>query len=170
MWVQNQHNSCVFTCIQAQEDVEAGRLIFSPISDGNGIPGRPGPRGAHGEKGPPGSIGETGSPGSLGSRGSKGFRGVNGVLGRTGSNGKPGGKGRLGRRGVPGPTGPPGPPGPPGCVCNNLIILLDKYGFVKRYSELSSILGRTKVEHNWERRNISTGLFFKPNITCIRSG
>ena len=105
-------------------------------------------------------MGETGSPGSPGARGPKGFKGVNGVTGRAGSNGKQGDKGRLGRRGLPGPTGPPGPPGPSGCVCNNLIILLNRYGFVKRNTKVPSTLGQ---------RNTSNVLLFKPNITCIRS-
>ena len=146
-----------FNCAQAQEDLKAEHRKSSQSRDRSGIPGRPGPRGPHGEKGPTGSIGETGSPGSQGTKGSKGFRGVKGVPGRTGSNGKPGDKGRHGRQGFRGPTGPPGPPGPPGCVCNNLIILLNKYGFVTRNS---SIFGQ---------RNASNELFFKPNITCIRS-
>ena len=95
--------------------------------------------------------------------GPKGFRGVKGVSGRNGSNGKQGEKGDLGPQGLLGPTGPPGPPGPPGCVCNNLIILLNRYGFVRRYS---SMLGQTKGE---DKFSTSNELLFKPNITCIRS-
>ena len=105
-------------------------------------------------------------------RGQKGVKGIKGTTGRTGSNGKPGDKGRLGRQGLPGPTGPPGPPGPPGCVCNNLIILLDKYGFVKKNTEvpINKVLGRTNVGDNRsEKPNHSTQFIFKPNITCIRS-
>jgi len=119
----------------------------------------------------------TGSPGYPGRRGPKGYKGANGVLGRTGSNGKPGSKGRHGRRGLPGPTGPPGPPGPPGCMCNNLIIMLDKYGFVSKSIRASTLsnLGRTKQGHNWtgkteqEDTEAGSGFFYKPNITCIRS-
>ena len=120
----------IYLC--TQEEKEVGRITFSQNKNGNGRPGRPGPRGPRGPRGPPGSIGETGSPGTPGRRGPKGLKGVKGVLGRTGSNGNPGDKGQLGQQGVQGPTGPPGPPGPPGCVCNNLMIMLDKYGFVRR--------------------------------------
>ena len=159
-------------------------ITYSQSTSENGIPGRPGPRGPRGPKGFPGSVGEKGSLGSPGRRGPKGLKGDKGVSGRTGSYGKPGSKGRLGQQGIPGPTGPPGPRGPPGCVCNNLIILLDKYGFVRRNTRvpdlnifnLARIRPNTKIldlpisDGDWnERTNQSTGLFFKPNITCIRS-
>ena len=146
-----------FNFVQAQEDVKGDNKTHSLTRDESGIPGKPGPQGPRGEKGPPGSIGETGSPGKRGKQGPKGFKGVNGVPGRTGSNGKQGEKGKHGPQGFLGPTGLPGPPGPQGCVCNNLIILLNKYGFVTRNS---SIFGQ---------RNTSNELLFKPNITCIRS-
>ena len=109
----------------------------------------------------PGATGQKGDPGM---RGLKGFKGVNGVPGKPGYNGKQGIKGQPGQQGLPGPTGPRGPPGPPGCVCNNLIILLDKYGFVSRTAKASTMdqAGSSKQTNESE-------FFYKPNITCIRS-
>ena len=151
--------------VQSMEEIKVSRITSSQRSGGNGIPSKKGPRGPQGQKGHQGSAGEKGSRGNPGIRGPKGYKGKKGVSGRTGSNGDPGSKGRLGQRGIPGPRGPPGPPGPPGCVCNNLIILLDKYGFVK-HSESPDI----RVDTNGtEQESISTVFFFKPNVTCIRS-
>ena len=151
--------------VQNKEEIKASRNTFLQRSGGNGTLRKQGPRGPRGQKGTQGSVGENGSPGSPGWRGPKGFKGNKGVSGRTGSNGKPGSKGRLGPPGIPGLTGPPGPPGPPGCVCNNLIILLDKYGFV-RHTKSPDL----RVDGNGTKQeNISTVFYFKPNVTCIRS-
>ena len=158
-----------------QDKEEVGRITYSQTRRGNGIPGRPGPRGPRGPQGPPGSVGRTGLPGSPGMRGPRGFKGVNGVPGKPGSYGKQGIKGRPGRRGSPGPTGPRGPPGPPGCVCNNLVILLDKYGFVSRTtkaSTLNNVLTKSKHKDGWAERTKpknTTKFFYEPNITCVRS-
>ena len=84
-----------------------------------------------------------------------GYRGADGVTGRTGSGGLPGLKGFAGWRGLPGNAGPPGPPGPPGCVCNNLIIYLDRYGF------LVDPVNITEQNDDSDRVEV--------NVTCIRS-
>ena len=84
-----------------------------------------------------------------------GYRGVNGVTGRTGPSGLPGPKGYAGWRGLPGNAGPPGPPGPPGCVCNNLILYLDRYGF------LVDPVNSTEENDDFDRVEV--------NVTCIRS-
>ena len=162
----------MYVNMQAKEKINIS--TFSQVRNGNGFPGRPGARGPRGQRGPPGSIGATGSPGIPGVRGPKGFQGANGVPGRTGSNGKPGSKGPLGQKGFPGPTGPPGPPGPPGCVCNNLIIMLDKYGFVSRSTRPSTLTNLLRTNQNkilpdTGSKNNETGFIFKPNITCVRS-
>ena len=85
-----------------------------------------------------------------------GYRGVDGVTGRTGPSGLPGPKGFVGWRGLPGNTGPPGPPGPPGCVCNNLILYLDRYGFLVNPTNITE-------ENTDEFDKV------KVNVTCIRS-
>ena len=83
-----------------------------------------------------------------------GYRGADGVTGRTGPSGLPGPKGFAGWRGIPGNAGPPGPPGPPGCVCNNLILYLDRYGFLVDPSNFTE-------EDDFDRVQV--------NVTCIRS-
>ena len=95
-----------------------------------GYKGQRGEKGFHGPRGPPGYRGEAGPSGLPGAKGPVGYGGANGVPGRTGPSGLPGPKGFAGLRGLPGNPGPPGPPGPSGCVCNNLIIYLDRYGFL----------------------------------------
>ena len=85
-----------------------------------------------------------------------GYRGADGVTGRTGPSGLPGPKGFAGWRGLPGNAGPPGPPGPPGCVCNNLIIYLDRYGFLIDPSTITE-----ENDDDFDK--------VKVNITCIRS-
>ncbi|XP_065892786.1 uncharacterized protein [Dysidea avara] len=97
----------------------------------SGTPGEPGDPGPQGFRGSLGSKGLRGPSGDPGTRGPRGYDGPDGVRGRPGQNGSPGVKGVHGSRGLPGLDGPQGPPGPPGCVCNNLFILLDDYGFVK---------------------------------------
>ena len=83
-----------------------------------------------------------------------GYRGANGVTGRTGPSGLPGPKGYSGWRGLPGNAGPPGLPGPPGCVCNNLILYLDRYGFLVDPVNITEENDDDRVE---------------VNVTCIRS-
>ena len=139
----------------AETNVSSGKKILSTRS-GGGIPGSPGPRGY---RGPLGQMGGNGSPGSLGDQGPKGFEGAKGFRGEYGVQGMTGIKGQLGRQGRPGPVGPPGPPGPPGCLCNNLIIVLNNYGFVQE-SYSSFVMDK--------QENTSAELFYKPNITCIR--
>ena len=85
-----------------------------------------------------------------------GYRGADGVTGRTGPSGLPGPKGFAGWRGLPGSAGPPGPPGQPGCVCNNLILYLDRYGFLINPSTITE-------------ENVDDFDRVKVNITCIRS-
>ena len=100
-------------------------------------------------RGPPGLKGD------LGLSGPKGFEGAVGAQGRNGHSGTPGIKGSRGKQGLPGPDGPPGPPGPPGCVCNNLFIALDDYGFVKNtFASLPKI---------------NSGVLYNPKtLLCIR--
>jgi len=96
-----------------------------------GVPGQPGDPGPPGYRGSPGSRGPIGPSGEPGMRGPRGYDGVDGVRGRSGQSGTPGLKGQRGKQGLPGADGPPGPPGPSGCVCNNMFIVLDDYGFLK---------------------------------------
>ncbi|XP_065921053.1 collagen alpha-1(I) chain-like isoform X2 [Dysidea avara] len=122
---------------------------------GSGMPGEPGEPGPQGYRGSPGPRGPLGPSGDPGIRGSRGFDGADGVRGRDGPAGTTGTKGLRGKQGLPGPDGPPGPPGPPGCVCNNLFILLDDYGFVKN---TSSVLPQNNSD-----------IGYKPEtLTCVR--
>jgi len=92
-----------------------------------------------------------------------GHRGADGVTERTGSTGHPGPKGFPGWRGLPGNAGPPGPPG---CVCNNLIIYTDRYGFLVdplNISEENEDLDCVNVTVNDDLVRV------KVNITCVRS-
>jgi len=96
-----------------------------------------------------------------------GYRGADGVTGRTGPAGRPGPKGFPGWRGLPGNAGPPGPPGPPGCVCNNLIIYTDKYGFLvdpMNISEENEDLDRVNVTVNDDLECV------KVNVRSRKSG
>ena len=115
-----------------------------------------GSKGQRGSKGPPGHKGNAGPPGLPGVKGPMGYRGADGVTGRTGPSGLPGPKGFAGWRGIPGNAGPPGPPGPPGCVCNNLIIYLDRYGFLIDPSIITE-----ENDEDFDK--------VKVNVTCIRS-
>ena len=122
------------------------RSFYYPT--GYGSKGQRGDTGSREPKGPPGYRGKAGSPGLPGVKGPMGYRGADGVTGRTGPSGLSEPKGFAGWRGLPGNAGPPGPPG---CVCNNLIIYLDRYG-------ISSIITKENDED-----------FDKVKITCIRS-
>ena len=130
------------------------RPSFYPTSYGS--KGQHGDTGLRGPKGPPGYRGKIGSPGLPGVKGLMGYRGADGVTGRTGPSGLPGPKGFAGLRGLPGNAGPPGPPGPPGCVCNNLIIYLDRYGFL---IDPSIITGENFFDFDK----------VEVNVTCVRS-
>lgn len=81
------------------------------------------------------------------------------MIGKTGPFGAPGPKGPTGAKGPRGPTGPPGPPGLPGCVCNNLIIYQDRYGFVRIPSSIPSD-GTTQSSGDITAVAV--------NITCVR--
>ena len=129
------------------------RSFYYPTS--YGLKGQRGDVGFRGPKGPPGLRGSAGSPGSPGVKGPIGYRGADGVTGRTGPSGLQGPKGFAGYRGLPGNAGPPGPPGPPGCVCNNLIIYLDRYGFLVDPSNIPE--GNDTIER------------VEVNVTCVRS-
>ena len=155
---------------------------------GTGIPGEQGDQGPHGYEGPKGFKGATGLPGDDGVRGPRGIDGVDGVPGKTGPNGVTGLKGFPGEKGLPGPRGPPGPPGPPGCVCNNVIIKLDKYGFVKKtrpllYNKFGIVKSnftilsgtysnytRTKDKYTPTQRKFESDrtVYYTPNITCVK--
>ena len=130
------------------------RSFYYPV--GHGFKGQRGHIGFRGPKGTPGLRGSAGSPGSPGVKGPMGYRGADGVTGRTGPSGLQGPKGFAGYRGLPGNAGPPGPPGPPGCVCNNLIIYLDRYGFLVDPSNIPE-----EESDDFDR--------VKVNLTCIRS-
>ena len=130
------------------------RSFYYP--DGYGIKVQRGDIGSRGPKGPPGHRGNAGSPGLPGVKGPMGYRGANGVTGRTGPSGLPGPKGYTGWRGLPGNAGPPGLPGPSGCVCNNLILYLDRYGFLVDPANITE-----DIKDEFDRVEV--------NITCIRS-
>ena len=121
-------------------------------------------------------------------RGPRGIDGTDGVPGKSGPDGVSGLKGYPGPQGPPGPRGPPGPPGLPGCMCNNVVIKLDQYGFVKRtrpllynkfgvvktnFTMLSgtySSYTKTKEKYiprptNFESDKI---VYYTPNITCVK--
>ena len=119
--------------------------------------GQDGEKGFPGSKGIPGYRGHPGSTGSPGPKGRMGYRGVYGVTGRTGRSGLTGPKGSAGFRGLPGNAGPPGPPGPPGCACNNLVIYLDRYGFLIDPMNINT----TEIGEEIEQVPL--------NFTCIRS-
>ena len=128
---------------------------------GFGLKGQHGSRGARGPTGPKGHRGKGGINGVDGIRGPKGFRGVDGVIGKTGPYGPPGPKGPVGPKGPRGPTGPPGPPGPSGCVCNNIKIFQDRYGFVR----IPSLIPPARLQEI----NASGDLeIVKINTTCVR--
>ena len=131
------------------------RTLYYPTRYGS--KGQYGEKGFPGPKGAPGYRGHPGFPGSPGAKGPKGYRGVNGVTGRTGRSGLTGSKGYAGFRGLPGNAGPPGPPGPPGCACNNLVLYLDRYGFLIDPMNVNT----TEIIDELEQVPV--------NITCIRS-
>lgn len=177
----------MITSIFLSQTKSTNKKIVSPYA-GTGMPGEQGEQGPPGYEGPKGFKGATGPPGSGGVRGPRGIDGVDGAPGKIGPSGATGLKGYRGRRGAPGPRGPPGPPGPPGCMCNNVIIRLDKYGFVKKahalyfnkfgivngnFTMLSGTYSKNKpTKYKYSPRPASIlsdrTVYYTPNITCVK--
>ena len=156
------HKQCVLLvcCLQYEKYYEPykhskKRSFYYPT--GYGFERQHGEKGFPGPKGVPGNRGHPGFAGSPGAKGPNGYSGVNGVTGRTGHSGLTGPKGFAGFRGLPGNAGPPGPPGPPGCACDNLILYLDRYGFLVD----PMFINTAEDTDDFDQVPV--------NITCIRS-
>jgi len=174
----------MFFLSQTRNTLTTDRSLILPYA-GIGTPGEQGDQGPPGYQGPKGFKGATGPPGRNGVRGPSGINGANGIPGKSGPNGVIGPKGYPGRQGPPGPRGPPGPPGPPGCVCNNVVIKLDKYGFVKKTRPLSynkfgivkanfTMLSGKYSKYTQTKENYNSNfksdriVYYTPNITCVK--